>query len=52
MIQAAIFLHNREERRKVRTKYEVFKDIDPDVLINVLKEKIKKIGFRNRRTFN
>ncbi|ACP46940.1 MscS Mechanosensitive ion channel [Sulfolobus islandicus Y.G.57.14] len=44
-IQAAIFLHNREERRKVRTKYEVFKDIDPDVLINVLKEKIKKLDF-------
>ncbi|QXJ31177.1 mechanosensitive ion channel family protein [Saccharolobus shibatae] len=45
MIQAAIFLHNREERRKVRTKYEVSKDIDPDVLINVLKEKIKKLDF-------
>ncbi|QXJ27862.1 putative integral membrane protein [Saccharolobus shibatae B12] len=45
MIQAAIFLHNREERRKVRTKYEVSKDIDPDVLTNVLKEKIKKLDF-------
>ncbi|ADX83828.1 mechanosensitive ion channel family protein [Saccharolobus islandicus] len=45
MIQAAIFLHNREERRKVRTKYEVSKDIDHDVLINVLKEKIKKLDF-------
>ncbi|SAI86447.1 mechanosensitive ion channel family protein [Saccharolobus solfataricus] len=45
MIQAAIFIHNGEEKRKVRTKYEVSKDIDPDVLINVLKEKIKKLDF-------
>ncbi|QGA53142.1 mechanosensitive ion channel [Sulfolobus sp. E5-1-F] len=45
IIQAAIFIHDREERRKVRTKYEVSKDIDPDVLISVLKEKIKKLDF-------
>lgn len=43
MIQAAIFVHNQEEKRKVRTKYEISKDIDPDVVISALKEKIKKM---------
>jgi small-conductance mechanosensitive channel len=41
MIQAAIFIHNSEEKRKVRTKYEVPKDLDPELVINALKSKIK-----------
>ncbi|WP_338598736.1 mechanosensitive ion channel family protein [Sulfolobus tengchongensis] len=45
MIQAAIFIHNREERRKVRTKYEVSKDMDPDIVINTLKERIRELEF-------
>jgi small-conductance mechanosensitive channel len=43
MVQAAVFIHNEEERRKVRTKYEVPKDLDPELVINALKSKIKNI---------
>jgi small-conductance mechanosensitive channel len=44
MIQAAVFVHN-EEYRLVRTKYEVPKDIDPDEIIPLIEENIKKLSF-------
>ncbi|MFP3259375.1 MAG: mechanosensitive ion channel family protein [Sulfolobus sp.] len=44
MIQAAAFVHN-EEYRLVRTKYEVPKDIDPDEIIPLIEENIKKLSF-------
>ncbi|AWR94134.1 mechanosensitive ion channel family protein [Acidianus brierleyi] len=43
MVQAAIFIHNAEEKRNVRTKYEVSKDLDPELVINRLKDKLKGI---------
>ncbi|MBW9141175.1 MAG: mechanosensitive ion channel family protein [Candidatus Aramenus sp.] len=42
MVQAAIFIHSAEEKRQVRTKYEVPKDLDPEVVVPRLKENIKK----------
>lgn len=45
MIQAAIFIHNQEEKRQVRTKYEVSKDLDPEIVIPTLKERIQKLDF-------
>ncbi|AWR97417.1 mechanosensitive ion channel [Acidianus sulfidivorans JP7] len=45
MIQAAIFIHNQEEKRKVRTKYEISKDLEPEIVINALKEKLKNLNF-------
>ncbi|ARM76063.1 mechanosensitive ion channel family protein [Acidianus manzaensis] len=45
MIQAAIFVHNQEEKRQVRTKYEISKDLEPEIVINALKEKIKKLDY-------
>ncbi|MCI2413658.1 MAG: mechanosensitive ion channel family protein [Candidatus Aramenus sp.] len=42
MVQAAIFIHNVEEKRQVRTKYEVPKDLDPEVVVPRLMENIKK----------
>lgn len=44
MVQAAIFIHSAEEKRKVRTKYEISKDLDPEVVINKLKDKLKDIN--------
>ncbi|MEM3324532.1 MAG: mechanosensitive ion channel family protein, partial [Metallosphaera sp.] len=38
MIQAAIFVHDKTWRRKVRTRYEISKDLDPDLVI----ERIEK----------
>jgi len=43
MVQAAIFIHNSEELRKIRSKYEVSKDLDPETVIKELKPKIEKI---------
>ncbi|MFP3218102.1 mechanosensitive ion channel family protein [Acidianus sp.] len=43
MVQAAIFIHNSEELRKIRSKYEVSKDLDPATVIKELKPKIEKI---------
>ncbi|MDT7861639.1 MAG: mechanosensitive ion channel family protein [Saccharolobus sp.] len=45
MIQAAIFIHNKEEKRRVRTKYEISKEIDPDIIISTLRQKIKSLDF-------
>ena len=44
MIQAAILDHN-EEYRLVRTKYEISKDLDPDVVIPLLEERLSKLDF-------
>lgn len=52
MIQAAIFIHNQEEKRRVRTKYEISKDLEPEIVIPVLKERIQRFGFRYGRTFD
>jgi small-conductance mechanosensitive channel len=43
MVQAAIFIHNSEELRKIRSKYEVSKDLDPETVIKELKPRIEKI---------
>ncbi|MQL54938.1 mechanosensitive ion channel family protein [Acidianus ambivalens] len=43
MVQAAIFIHNSEEVRKIRSKYEVPKDLDPETVIKELKPRIEKI---------
>ncbi|MCY0874555.1 MAG: mechanosensitive ion channel family protein [Acidianus infernus] len=43
MVQAAIFIHNAEEVRKIRSKYEVSKDLDPETVIKELKPKIERI---------
>ncbi|MUM64336.1 mechanosensitive ion channel [Acidianus infernus] len=43
MVQAAIFIHNSEEVRKIRSKYEVSKDLDPETVIKELKPKIERI---------
>ncbi len=43
MIQAAIFIHNSEEMRKIRSKYEISKDLDPETVIRALKPRIEKI---------
>jgi len=48
MIQAAVFQHD-EEYRLVRTKYEVSKDLDPDILIPVLEERLSKLEFMVNR---
>ncbi len=45
MIQSAIFNQGRNNSRMVRTKFEVSKDLDPDVLIPELREEIKKFDF-------
>ncbi len=45
MIQSAIFLQSRNNSRMVRTKFEVSKDLDPDVLIPALRAEIKKFDF-------
>ncbi|BFH73898.1 mechanosensitive ion channel family protein [Sulfurisphaera javensis] len=44
MIQAAVFVHS-EEYRLVRTKYEIPKDLDPDIVIPRLKERLSKLDF-------
>lgn len=43
MVQAAIFIHNFEELRRIRSKYEVPKDLDPEIVIKELKPRIEKI---------
>ncbi|AWR98730.1 mechanosensitive ion channel family protein [Metallosphaera hakonensis] len=43
MIQAAIFVHDKNERRKVRTRYEISKDLDPDAVIEIIREEISKM---------
>lgn len=45
MVQAAIFVHSSQEVRKVRTKYEVSKEIDPDILIPKLVEEVRSLEF-------
>lgn len=40
MIQAAIFVHDKEEKRKVRTRYEISKDFDPDIVAEKIKEEL------------
>ncbi|BBD72380.1 mechanosensitive ion channel protein MscS [Sulfodiicoccus acidiphilus] len=45
MVQAAIFVHSSQELRKVRTKYEVSKDLDPDIVIPRVKEAVKELDF-------
>ncbi|BDC19426.1 mechanosensitive ion channel family protein [Acidianus sp. HS-5] len=44
MVQAAIFVHNSEEMRKIRSKYEVSKDLDPETVIRELKPRVEKIN--------
>ena len=44
MLQAAVLNHN-EEFRLVRTKYEISKDLDPDVVIPLLEERLSKLDF-------
>jgi len=43
MAQAAIFVHSDAEYRVVRTKYEVPKDLDPDLVIKKVKEEVSKL---------
>jgi small-conductance mechanosensitive channel len=45
MAQAAIFVHSDTEYRVVRTKYEVPKDLDPDLVIQRVKEEVSKLDF-------
>jgi len=45
MAQAAIFVHSDAEYRVVRTKYEVPKDLDPDLVIQRVKEEVSKLDF-------
>ncbi len=44
MIQAAVFAHN-EEKRRVRTRYEISNSIDPRILIPRLEKNIKSLDF-------
>ncbi|QKR01107.1 mechanosensitive ion channel family protein [Metallosphaera tengchongensis] len=36
MIQAAIFVHDKNEKRKIRTRYEIPKDMEPDEAIEAI----------------
>ncbi|NAZ31833.1 MAG: mechanosensitive ion channel [Acidilobus sp.] len=45
MAQAAIFVHSDAEYRVVRTKYEVPKDLDPDLVIQRVKGEVSKLDF-------
>ncbi|MGC9071352.1 MAG: mechanosensitive ion channel family protein [Acidilobus sp.] len=45
MAQAAIFLHSEADYRRARTKYEVPKDVDPDLIITRVKEEVSKLPF-------
>ncbi len=45
MIQSAIFIHGVNESRLVRTKFEVSKDIDPDVFIPKVYNALKPLDF-------
>ncbi len=45
MIQAAVFIQGRNSSRVVRTKFEIPKEIDPDILIPELHDRIKKFDF-------
>jgi len=41
MVQAALFVHSKEERRRVRTRYEVPKSLDPNEAIEKVEESLK-----------
>ncbi|BCU66809.1 mechanosensitive ion channel protein MscS [Sulfolobales archaeon HS-7] len=43
MVQAAVFIHGANEHRVVRTKYEIPKDIEPDLAISELKRELSKL---------
>ncbi|MGC9210405.1 MAG: mechanosensitive ion channel family protein [Acidilobus sp.] len=45
MAQAAIFTHSDAELRKVRTKYEIPKDVDPELVTKRVKEEVSKLPF-------
>jgi small-conductance mechanosensitive channel len=45
MIQAAVFIQGRNDSRTVRTKFEVPKEIDPDIIIPELNDRIKNLEF-------
>ncbi len=45
MIQASVFIQGRNSSRIVRTKFEVPKEIDPDVIIPELNTELKKFDF-------
>lgn len=41
MVQAALFVHSQQERRRVRTRYEVPKTLDPDEVIKVVSSSLE-----------
>ncbi len=43
MAQAAIFVHSSSETRRVRTRYEVPKDLDPELVIAKVKDEVRKL---------
>ncbi len=43
MAQAAIFVHSESEARRVRTKYEVPKDLDVDAVIRAVEEAVSRL---------
>lgn len=43
MAQAAIFVHSDNEIRRVRTRYEVPKDLDPEMVIERLKKELSSL---------
>ncbi|AAT43098.1 mechanosensitive ion channel family protein [Picrophilus oshimae] len=45
MIQSAIFVHGVNDARLVRTKFEVSKDIDPDIFIPRAYDALKSLDF-------
>ncbi|KPV45867.1 MULTISPECIES: mechanosensitive ion channel family protein [Acidiplasma] len=45
MIQAAVFIQGKNNSRLVRTKFEISKDIDPDIIIPILQDGIKNFKF-------
>jgi len=45
LIQSAIFIQGRNDSRVVRTKFEVPKEIDPDIIIPELNTELKKFDF-------
>ncbi|SMD30594.1 mechanosensitive ion channel family protein [Picrophilus oshimae] len=45
MIQSAIFVHGVNDSRLVRTKFEVSKDIDPDIFIPRAYDALKSLDF-------
>ena len=45
MAQAAIFVHTESDARRVRTKYEVPKDLDPDAVLPAIEDAVSKLDF-------